>query len=259
MVPGAIDKSPTSLHGARRAHDVEARAIVHQARRHSFRRGVEPIPRAPFMQPPALKLARRIGIIPGAAVISPAESHSARCAEAIRARTALRSTRGHNAGFGVEPVPIRAVKQPASLHCSRCVEETPAIIARNPAEPHGAIRNGSVVAGVQKVAPTCAFRKADSHDALVIEPIPKAPCIQPSFGWGRVLVVEPLVRSRVVFPTVFWMRRFGQCRGVGRRLDRGFTACTRRAPFRRIGRWSQLICQNQNDGAHPNTSRGRHL
>ena len=244
MVPGAIDKSPTSFHGARRAHGVEARTIVHQARRHSFRRGVEPIPRAPFMQPPALKLARRIGIIPGAAVISPAESHSARCAEAIRARTALRSTRGHNAGFGIEPVPIRAVKQPASLHCSRCVEETPAIIARNPAESHGAIRNGGIVAGVQEIAPTCAFRKADGHDALVIEPIPKAPCIQPSFGWGRVLVVEPLVRSRVVFPAIFGMRRFGQYRGVGRRLDRGFTACTRRAPFRRIGRRSQLTCQN---------------
>ena len=259
MVPGVIDKSPTGLHGARRANGVEVRPIVHQARCHGLRRGIEPIPCAPFMQPPALKFARRIGIIPGTAVISPAESHSARRAEAIRARTALRSTRGHNTGFRVEPVPIRAVKQPASLHCSRCVEETPAIIARNPAEPHGAIRNGSVVAGVQKVAPTCAFRKADSHDALVIEPIPKAPCIQPSFGWGRVLVVEPLVRSRVVFPTVFWMRRFGQCRGVGRRLDRGFTACTRRATFRRIGRWSQLTCQNQNDGAHPNTSRSRHL
>ncbi len=163
---------------------------------------------------------------------------------AIRARTALRSTRGHNTGFGVEPVPIRAVKQPASLHCSRCVEETPAIIARNPAEPHGAIRNGSVVAGVQKVAPTCAFRKADSHDALVIEPIPKAPCIQPSFGWGRVLVVEPLVRSRVVFPAIFGTHCFGRYRGVGRRLDRRFTACTRRAPFRRIGRRSQLTCQN---------------
>ena len=66
-----------------------------------------------------------------------------------------------------------------------------------------------------------AFRKANDHDALVVKPIPKAPCIQPSFDWGRVLAVEPLVRSRVVFPAIFGMRRFGQYRGVGRRLDRG--------------------------------------
>ena len=259
MVPGAIDKSPTSFHGARRVHGVEIRSIVHQARCHGLRRGIKPIPCAPYVLPSALELSGRSCVIPDATVARPANSHRPRRIEAIQARTTLRNARGHYAGFRVEPIPIRAVEQPASLHCARYIEEAPAIIARNPAEPHGAIRNGSVVAGVQKVAPTCAFRKADSHDALVIEPIPKAPCIQPSFGWGRVLVVEPLVRSRVVFPTVFWMRRFGQCRGVGRRLDRGFTACTRRAPFRRIGRWSQLTCQNQNDGAHPNTSRGRHL
>ena len=218
MVPGAIDKSPTSFHGARRAHGVEARAIVHQARRHSFRRGIKPIPCAPFMQPPALKLARRIGIIPGAAVISPAESHSARYAEAIRARTALRSTRGHNAGFGVEPVPIRAVKQPASLHCSRRVEETPAIIARNPARFHGTARNRSITARVQIVGLRSAFRKADGHDALVIKPIPKATYVQPSFDQGRILVVGPLIGNRIVFPVICRMR----CPNRNRRISISF-------------------------------------